>query len=275
MSAQGLSLGALGGPHTFNGMAAGLLHARYPMFAAIRYFPTSDAVVAAALAGEVDAACAPEQMSKSGFHAGMLARMTAPDARLHVIAETARGYGCALLARPGTVLDRIRLVTGHDGSIAHSRKWLESNLPAARIEIVDTHSERAAQTVLASDGSIASVGSPDLASGFGLVVLAKDIDGGGTVNYWALSLQPLFSETPDRLLVTGRFGADGQLGEMIASLGAAGWLLRTACPQMVGRALDEFDYMLRFAGAGRLAEIRARLARFTTARLAGAWEVRE
>ena len=275
MSAPSLSLGALGGPHTFNGLAAQRLKALYPVFAEIRYFPSSDAVVEAALAGEVDAACAPEQMSKTGFHAGMLARMTAPDSKLYVIAEAARAYGCALLGKPGASLNRIRLVTGHDGSITQSRAWLAANLPAARIEIVDTHSEVAACAVLESDGSVASVGSRDLAASFGLAEMARDIDGGGAVNYWALSLKPLFSETPDRLLVTGRFRDDSALGALVAALGQAGWPLRTACPQPIGRALYEFDYMLRFAGTGSLATARESLARFPTARLAGAWDVRD
>jgi prephenate dehydratase len=275
VSDRKLSLGALGGPDTFNGMGALQMQARYPMFAEIRYFPTSDAVIEAALSGAVDAGCAPEQMSRTGFHDGMLARMTAPGARLHVIAETARGYGCALLAKPGARLAEIRLVTGHNGSIDHSRPWLEQHLPQAKIEIVETHSEQAARTVLASDGSIASVGSADLAARFGLAVQAKDIDGGAAVNYWAVSLQPLFSATPDRLLVTGRFGNDSRLAALVETMAEAGYLLRTACPRTIGQALYEYDYMLRFAGAGTLADIRRRLAGFAALRLAGAWEVRE
>ena len=275
MSDSKLSLGALGGPDTFNGMGALQMQARYPMFAEIRYFPTSDAVIEAARSGAVDAGCAPEQMSRTGFHDGMLARMTEPGAKLHVIAETARGYGCALLAKPGARLAQIRLVTGHNGSINHSRPWLEAHLPQAKIEIVETHSEQAAQSVLASDGRVASVGSADLAARSGLVVQAKDIDGGAAVNYWAVSLQPLFSDKPDRLIVTGRFGDDGKLASVIGSMAEAGYLLRTVCPRTVGGKLHEYDYMLRFAGAGRLADIRQRLMRFASLRLAGAWEVRD
>jgi prephenate dehydratase len=275
VSDRKLSLGALGGPDTFNGMGALQMQARYPIFAEIRYFPTSDAVVEAALSGAVDAGCAPEQMSRTGFHDGMLARMTEPGAKLHVIAETARRYGCALLVKPGTTPAQIRLVTGHNGSITHSRPWLEKHLPQAQIEIVETHSEEAARTVLASDGRVASVGSADLAARSGLAIEARDIDGGAAVNYWALSLQPLFSDKPDRLIVTGRFGDDDQLAALIGTLAEAGYLLRTACPRTIGEKLYEYDYMLRFAGAGTLADIRQRLTRFASLRLAGAWESRD
>lgn len=275
MSDRKLSLGALGGPDTFNGMGASQLQARYPMFAEIRYLPTSEAVVEAALSGAVDAGCAPEQMSRSGFHGDMLARMTEPGARLHVIAETARGYGCAFLAKPGAALAQIRLVIGHNGSINHSRAWLEEHLPQAKIEIVETHSQEAARTVLASDGSIASVGSADLAVKFGLAIQATDIDGGAAVNYWAVSLQPLFSDKPDRLLLTGRFGDDGQLAALIGSMAEAGYFLRTACARTIGEKLYDYNYMLRFAGAGALADIRQRLTHFPSLRLAGAWEVRD
>ncbi len=64
-------------------------------------------------------------------------------------------------------------VLGHSGSVAHSRAWLERNLPGAAIEIVETSSIGAAGTVPDGDGSVASVGSPHLAKEFGLSELAR------------------------------------------------------------------------------------------------------
>ena len=77
------------------------------------------------------------------------------------------------------------------------------------------------------------------------------------------------------MLVTGRFGNDSQMSELISVLARTGYLLRAACPQATGRALYEYDYMLRFSGTGKLSAVRAALACFGSARLAGAWEVRE
>jgi prephenate dehydratase len=269
-----LNLGALGGPYTFNGQAAEAMLARYPQFGEIVHYPTSEEAIAAALRGEVDATCAPEQTSMSGAHAGMLARMTAPGSKLHVIAEIARAYHCSLLGKPGAALAQVKLVLGHNGSIAHSRTWLESNLPGATIEVVTTHSLVAAQSVLGSDGSIASVGSPELAAKFSLNELAADIDGGSQVNYWAVSLEPHFSAKPDRLVVAARFGDSSEISVLIADLLKAGYSLLTTYARTSGRALDEYDYMFRFTGSGELRPIQETLARFNTARLAGAWNSR-
>jgi prephenate dehydratase len=269
-----LTLAALGGAHTFNAQAAKAMCERYPQFAGIVYRPTSDEVVQAALRGEADAACAPEQTSKTGFHAGMLARMVARQSKLYVIAETARRYRCSLLGKPGTKLAQVSRVPGHDGSIAHSRSWLEQHLPAAEVTVIDSHSEAAARTVLDGDGSIASVGAPDLAATLGLIELAREIDDGSALNYWALSLRPLFPDEPTRLLVTGRFGDDTRLAALVLTLAESGYLIRTVCPRPSGRALHEYDYMLRFGGIGRLDAVRTALARFGSVRLAGAWEAR-
>lgn len=266
-----LKLGALGGPYTFNGQAAEAMLARYPQFGEIVHYPTSEEAIAAALRGEVDATCAPEQTSMSGVHAGMLARMTAPGSKLHVIAELSRTYHCSLLGKPGAAVSQVKHVLGHNGSIAHSRAWLETNLPGARIEVVTTHSLVAAQSVLGGDGSVASVGSPELAAEFGLQEMAADIDGGSKVNYWAVSLEPHFSEKPDRLVVTARFGGSSEMSELIADLLEAGYSLLTTYARASGRALDECDYMLRFTGTGQLRTVQEALARYVTARLAGAW----
>src|SRR5215467_5842042 len=145
MGKSGLTLGALGGPHTFNAQAAKRLLRHYPQFGEISYFPTSEAVMQAALRGDVTAACGQEQISKDGFHVGMQARISAPGSRLYTIAEIAQAYHCSLLGKPGARLEQVRRILGHTGSVAHSRGWLEGNLPGAAIEIVETNSMAAAR----------------------------------------------------------------------------------------------------------------------------------
>lgn len=270
-----MKLAALGGPHTFNGKAAVAMLEAYPFFDEIVYYPTSEAVTDAALAGEIDAACSPEQMSLNGFHAGMLAKIAPPQSKLHVIAEVARFYSCSLLGKPGTSLNDVRAVSGHNGSIAHSRAWLEANVPWASITVVETNSEVAAKAVLDGDGSSASVGDAVLGKEHGLVELASRIDGGSSVNYWAVSLQPRFEERPNRVLLVGRFGNDGRLAAAIAAMAAIGLCLRTACPRATGHAVYEYDYLLRFAGQASLQQIEDRVRACGGLRLAGAWTVRE
>lgn len=275
MLGRGLKLGALGGPFTFNGQAARAMRARYPEFGEIVHYPTSEEAVAAALRAVVDATCAPEQSSRTGFHPGMLARLTAPGSGLHVVAQVTRTYHCSLLGKPGASLAGVRLVQGHDGSVNHSRPWLEANLPQARIEIVKTHSLAAARAVLDSDGSVASVGSRELIAEHGLAELARDIDEGSRVSYWAVSLRPVPDPRPTRLVVTARLGEDGGLGRLIADLSRAGFETWAAHARPSGLTLGEQDYLLKLSGSGDLDAVRARIAQHATARLAGAWVPRE
>ena len=139
---------------------------------------------------------------------------------------------------------------------------------------MSTSSLTAAQIVLSGDGSIASVGSPGIAAKFGLIELAKDIDRGSMINYWAVSLQARFAETPSHLVVMDRFGGDAHMSELMGALLGAGYWLAALCPRPTGRALDEYDCMLKFRGAGNLGAVRAALSRFASARLAGAWDAR-
>jgi prephenate dehydratase len=274
MSESGLTLAALGGPQTFNGMAAARLAACYPQFGRIVYFPTSEATITAAIRGEVDAACGQEQTSLNGFHAGMQARISAPDSLLHVIAEISQRYRCSLLGKPMTALGAVRHVLGHDGSIAHSRRWLEASLPGVTIEVVTSSSLGAARAVLESDGSVASVGNPDVAREFGLQEIVKDIDDGAIVNYWAVSCTPRFSEAPERLAIAWRCGEGSPLTAFIGVIAETGFALQAIYPRSTGQGLYEYDYVFRFRGAGRLDDVCAALARYPSTRLAGAWTPR-
>jgi prephenate dehydratase len=272
---SGLTLGALGGEHTFNGQAAALLMRHYPEFRSVVYFPTSDAVMEAALRGDVTAGCGQEQTSKDGFHRGTQARISVPGSKLYVIAEIPQRYQCSLLCKPGGTVEQVRRVLGHTGSIASSRAWLERNLPRVTIETVDTNSIGAARAVLGSDGSVASVGSPDLARELGLSEVVPQIDNGSVVNYWAVSLSPLFDPAPDRVVVTGRFRGEPPMSELVCGLRESGFNLHAVYPRATGAALYEYDYVFRFWGSGRLDQVQSLLARCPAVRLAGAWRSHE
>lgn len=274
MTKRRLTLGALGGPQTFNAKAAKLILERYPEFGEIVYFPTSEETMEAVTRKEVNASCAQEQTSKTGFHTGMQARMAVPGSPLYIIAETTQHYHCSLLGKPGAKPEIVRQVLGHTGSIASSRRWIEANLPNAKIDTIATSSIDAARSVLDGNGSIASVGSPDLARELGLAEMVKEIDDGSVVNYWAVSLEPRFCESPTRLVVAGRSSEDSGMSDLICSIAGAGFALQAVYPRASGEALYEYDYLFRFRGVGSLGSVRAVLARFHSARLAGAWEAR-
>jgi prephenate dehydratase len=205
----------------------------------------------------------------------MQARMSAPGSQLYVIAEIPQQYHCSLLCKPGAKLEQVRRILGHTGSISHSRAWLERNLPSATIETVDTNSIGAARAVLESDGSVASVGSPNLAKEFALAEIVTEIDDGSVVNYWAVSLSPLFDPTPDRVVVVGRCHGQPEMSQLVCGLHERGFDLQAIFPRASGAALYEYDYVFRFWGAGALESVEGLLSRLPSMRLGGAWRSAE
>ncbi len=278
MLKSGMKLGSLGGAQTFGDQASRELMSRYPEFAEIVYSQTAEEVVDSVLEGRIAAACIPEQMTNTGFHPRDQSLVVKPGSRLHIIAETTHEYHCSLLGKPGATMSQIKLVIGHTGSVTQSRRWIEKNMPGVAIEIVHTNSRTAAKTVMESDGSIASVGTPGMAGVWGLIALAKDIDEGSVGNYWAISRDPCYSESPTRLVVAGRFidacEQQGKLSGLICALSACGYVIQTICSQPSGTALFEYDYLIRFRGTGKLADVQAALAPYKSARLVGALEAR-
>jgi len=270
-----MPLGALQGPNTFGGEAARLLTELYPeLFGEIVYFDTAEE----ALAFENDragASCAPQQMTRAGYHPGIQAYIARPNSKLYVIAEAIHAYHCSLLVKAGTALDAIKRILGHTGSITQTRAWIEEHLPQAQITIVDTSSMDAARTVAEGDGSIASIGTPAMAAQFDLEERVKDVDGGSVGSYWALSPWPLFSERPTRLVIAGRFRDDGRVGDIVCNLAAAGFRLETIVPLASGERIFEYDAVLRFRGAGPLAAARSAVEMAPGARLAGAFIAKE
>lgn len=267
-----LTLGALGGPNTFGGDAANYMRRIYPEFSELKYFRTAEEGFSFEHGN--DAMCAPQQMARTGFHAGVNSTIAGADSRLYVICDVTHVYHCSLLVKPGTALTDIKEIRGHTGSITQSRPWLEQHLPQARIRIVDTSSHEAAREVSLGDGTLASVGTPGMAGEFNLQQAATDIDGGSSANYWAISPHPLFSATPQRIVVAGRFDDRGDLGRLIGALGETGYHLQSIFSQASGLRLFEYDFAVRFSGRGTLSVVQDVLTRFSGARLAGAYDLR-
>ena len=270
-----MRLGALQGPNTFGGEAALLFTQLYPeLFGDIVYFDTAEE----ALGFESDragASCAPQQMTRAGFHPGIQAYIAPPNSKLYVIGEVIHAYHCSLLVKPGTELSAIKSVLGHTGSITQTRTWIEEHLPQATITIVDTSSMDAAQKVAAGNGSIASIGTPAMAAQFHLEERVKDVDGGSVGSYWAISPFALFHENPTRVIVAGRFRDDGRMGDVISGVAAAGFRLETIVPLPTGERIFEYDAVLRFHGAGPLAAARSAAESIPGVRLAGAFIAKE
>ncbi len=85
----------------------------------------------------------------------------------------------------------------------------------------------------------------------------------------------MFATQPGRLLIAARFGGTGELGDLIAALWAYGFRLTTASSQITSSVSAEHDYLLAFAGEGRLMEVISELLRYTDVRLLAAYEARQ
>jgi chorismate mutase / prephenate dehydratase len=266
------TLGALGGAQTFGGQAATAFTRRYPELGHVAFLASSAELFADDGRWRADAACVPAYTSQAGPHLNTHRRLI-ERGDLYVLAEDYHAYHCALLVRPDTRLPAIRRVLGHTGSVTQSRPWLERNLPDAEIHIVDSHSLGAGREVLAAGGDTAAVGSLSLAAELGLVVLARDIDGGSIGCYWALASELATVPKPNRVVVTGRTRDGAGLSALVDGLSQAGFQLVSLNQVPVGDGLFHDGCVAYFTGRGSADTIRQTVAD-SGFRLAGAYAVR-
>ena len=265
------TIGALGGPYTFGGQAALELVALRSDFDEVVYLPNSPVLFADDGTWQAGAACVPAHASRSGIHVSTHRRLS-HRTDLFVVAEVEHAYRCALLVRPGTELTQIREVLGHTGSLNQSRRWLTDNIPGVELTVVDSHSQGAANAVAESDGSIASVGSEQLAAEVGLNILARDIDGGSVGLYWALAPELREASQPDRIVVAGQARDGHDLTTMLGAVAAAGFTVTSVFSEAVGDRLFHQDVVAYGVGAGSLPALREALGQVPGFRVAGAYE---
>jgi prephenate dehydratase len=269
MRSDTLSLGVIGSSATFAGTAAAALRALYPILGEPRYYSSGQSMIDALLAGEVDAIVGAHASAAGGFtpFGDILAK---PDSKLYVIAEEGIPFRCCLLARSGSLLSDIAIVHCGPASIPMAQAYLQKNMLRARCELY-SNSSGTVSRLIGGDGREAMLGTRSLADQYGLEILAENIDGDGiSGNWWAISTQALLAPEPTLVVVSVRASDDGQLGRVVERLAAVGYMLSTAAARPTGAQLLAFDYLLRFRGAGRLADVRTALATIAGTRIAGA-----
>lgn len=261
-----LRVATLGSAGTFAGEATAIVCGKYPEFGDVVYRPSMEACYAALDAGEVDVVVLGQERTGQP-HPGkeVLAR------GYTILKQQTVPLACNLYGKPGTRREQIRKIVGH-GSINQCTAYLEQHFPGVPREQHALNSVEAAREILAGDGSMAVVGSRSLTKLVGgLETLAADIDNGAAASWWAYSNKPIFSAAPNRLVVTGRFGPDGALGELIAAILGIGFRLRTVGSFPVNEGVHRYDYIMTFAGQGPRAAVEAVVGRHRGARLAGAF----
>jgi prephenate dehydratase len=268
-AATTLKLGTLGGPATFAGEATDRMRELYPEFGAPVYFSTMDDCWMALKTGAVDVVILGTERTGQPHHGQPIISNG-----FYVMGQSAQPLSCSLYVKPGTRRENIRRITGH-GSIHQCTSYLERHFPGVPREMHALNSVAAARDVMAADGSMAVVGSRSLSKQVpGLEEIASGIDDGAISSWWAVTAKPRFSERPTALVVTERCGSDGRLGDLIAAVSEKGYRLTTAASFPVNQGVSVYDYILSFAGKGRRTGVEQAVARFGSARLAGAFEQR-
>lgn len=137
-------------------------------------FDTVTAALDAARSGQVDAALVPLENSVEGSVSQTLDELASGEP-LVIIDEAAIRVEFALMARPGTSIDDVQLITTHPHAHAQCRNWLATALPQARV--VPALSTAAAAEEVADPASRfdAAISAEIAADHYGLDVLAHGI----------------------------------------------------------------------------------------------------
>jgi prephenate dehydratase len=137
-------------------------------------YPTVTAVLDAVRNNEVDAALVPLENSVEGSVSQTLDELASGEP-LVIVDEVAINVKFSLMARPGTKLEDITLITTHPHAFAQCRGWLNTALPDARV--VPALSTAAAAEEVADPASRyqAAIAAEIAATHYGLNVLANGI----------------------------------------------------------------------------------------------------
>ena len=264
-----LKIGTLGSAATFAGEATSSMRELYPEFSEAVYFPSMDACWQGLKRGTVDVMIIGAERTGQPHHGEAVVAHG-----FYVIGELSQPLKCNLYVKPGTQKNKIGKITGH-GSLFQCITYLDREFPGIPREAHGLNSVEAAKAMMAGDGTLAVVGSrslPRMVSG--LEEIGKDIDNGAIASWWAVARQPLFSDAPDVLIIESRCGPDGQLGRLIGAIADIGYTLQTAAAFPVNSGCSVYDYLLTFDGKGTRNRVEQTVARFSGARLAGAFDKR-
>ena len=264
-----ISTGTLGSAATFAGEATSRMRELYPEFGEPVYFPSMEACWQELQRGTVDAVIIGVERTGQPHHGGPLIAHGC-----YVIAELSQPLQCSLYIKPGASKSRIRRITGH-GSVFQCTAYLDREFPGVPREAHGLNSVEAAKAVMAGDGTMAVVGTSSLPRVVsGLEAIGTMIDDGAIASWWAVAKRPRFSDAPDALVIESRCGPDGQLGRLIGAIADTGYLLQTTAAFPVNTGVSVYDYLLTFGGKGTRSRVEKVIARFSSTRLAGAFEQR-
>jgi prephenate dehydratase len=266
---SGLKIGTLGSPATFAGEATTLIKEDYPEFAEPIYFESLDECWAQLKKGGVDAIIVSIERTGQAHQGNEVIGSGG-----YVLGYRVLPIRCNLYVKPGTRKEGVQKILGH-GSIHQCRTYLDKHFSGIPREVHGLNSLEAARVVMAGNGTEAVVGSASLPQVVtGIETLAQNIDDGAIASWWIISSKPFFSDQPTSLVITGRFGPDGKLGDLIASISKLGYRLNATTSVPVNDGISVYNYLLGFEGKGVRQDVAKAVAGFPTARLIGAFDNR-
>ena len=137
-------------------------------------YPTVTAALDAARNGEVNSALVPLENSVEGSVSQTLDEL-ASGKPLVIVDEVALRVRFSLMARPGTTLEDVRLITTHPHAHAQCRSWLATVAPDARVVPALSTAAAAEEVSDVASRFDAAIAAEIAAEHYGLDVLAHDI----------------------------------------------------------------------------------------------------
>ena len=209
--------------------------------------PSVAAALDAVRAGETDGAMVPIENSVEGSVATTLDEL-AHGEPLQVVREVLLPVRFALLVRPGTSLEQVRVVATHPHAEAQCRRWLRTTLPDA--EVVLSASTAEAARAVGEGRYDAAVAAPVAAERYRLEVVAEDVqDHDGAVTRFVLVSQPGPLPAPTGADRTGLFAfiaedRPGALLEVLTELAVRGVNLSRIESRPTGGRLGQYFFSL-------------------------------
>lgn len=193
-----------------------------PVGAELVPLPTVHRVVLAVADGEVDRALAPIENSLEGSVNEAVDALVHDAPGVRIVGERVLSVRYSLLARPGAVLQDVRVVLSHPQALAQCARWLRETLPAAEVRPRASTAEAVREAAAGDDDAVAALGTPVAGDLYGAVVLAEGLgdDANATRFVWlARDTEPVAEPaTVGAWKSSLVFSGDGD--------GSPGWLVR-------------------------------------------------
>ncbi|PJJ65117.1 prephenate dehydratase [Compostimonas suwonensis] len=199
----------------------------------------------------VAAMIAIENSVEGGVSATQDALATIPN--LRILGEYLVPVDFVLVARPGTELDRVRVVNAHPVAYAQTHLWLEARLPSHE-HLPATSNVAAAASLLESGIADAAIAPPGITEHFDLVQLAEHVgDNPTAVTRFVLVSRTVELPEPtgaDKTSIIAELPADhpGSLLELLEQFSTRGVNMSLIESRPIGDALGRYRFIIDLEG---------------------------